>query len=68
MVIRKAGIADVPVIQSLVKLVCAIAMRCCRALSCAIYEDIRDFYVAEQDGLVVGCCALHVTWGGPGRG
>ena len=28
-----------------------------------IYENIRDFYVLEQDGQIVGCCALHVTWG-----
>lgn len=33
-----------------------------RALS-TIYENIRDFYVVEQDGSIVGCCALHVTWG-----
>lgn len=27
-----------------------------------LYEYIRDFWVAEQDGIVVGCAALHVMW------
>jgi amino-acid N-acetyltransferase len=29
----------------------------------AIYEDIRDFFIIEEGGRMVGCCALHVTWG-----
>lgn len=33
-----------------------------RALN-AIYENIRDFFVLEDAGRIVGCCALHVTWG-----
>lgn len=32
-----------------------------RSLS-ELYENIRDFYVYEQDGEVIGCCALHVVW------
>ena len=29
-----------------------------------VTERLRDFYVAErEDGVVVGCVALHVTWG-----
>lgn len=27
-----------------------------------IYENIRDFYVADGDVGIVGCCALHVMW------
>jgi amino-acid N-acetyltransferase len=27
-----------------------------------LYQNVRDFFVAEQDGQVVGCCALHVLW------
>ena len=27
-----------------------------------IYENIRDFFVAEVDGEVVGCGATHVCW------
>jgi amino-acid N-acetyltransferase len=28
----------------------------------ALYEDIQDFRVAELDGAVIGCGALHVLW------
>jgi amino-acid N-acetyltransferase len=26
------------------------------------YEDVQEFFVAELDGAVVGCAALHVLW------
>jgi amino-acid N-acetyltransferase len=32
-----------------------------RSLS-ELYENIRDYVVAEIDGDIAGCCALHVTW------
>ena len=32
-----------------------------RSLS-EMYETIRDYYVYEAKGEVVGCCALHVVW------
>ena len=60
--IRRARIADAESIQKLVNLFAARDAMLPRALS-AIYESIRDFYVADEDGRVVGCCALHVTWG-----
>jgi amino-acid N-acetyltransferase len=25
-------------------------------------DSIRDFFVYEDNGVVLGCCALHVTW------
>lgn len=27
-----------------------------------LYEDVQEFWVAERDGRVVGCGALHVMW------
>jgi amino-acid N-acetyltransferase len=27
-----------------------------------LYEDVSEFWVAERDGAVVGCGALHVMW------
>ena len=60
--IRRANIADVKDIQKLVNAFAAKNAMLPRALS-SIYENIRDFYVADEDGRVVGCCALHVTWG-----
>lgn len=28
----------------------------------AYYETVADFVVAEQDGVIVGCGAVHVLW------
>jgi amino-acid N-acetyltransferase len=27
-----------------------------------LYEDVQEFWIAEDDGRVVGCGALHVMW------
>jgi amino-acid N-acetyltransferase len=27
-----------------------------------LYEDVQDFWVAERDGAVIGCGAVHVMW------
>lgn len=27
-----------------------------------LYENIRDFFVAENDGAICGVCALHILW------
>lgn len=60
--IRKAKLADVP---HIVKLINGFADRgelLHRSLN-EIYENIRDYYVAEDEsGEVGGCCALHVSW------
>ena len=60
--IRKAWIPDVTEIQRLVNYFAEKNAMLPRSLN-TIYENIRDFYVLEQDGQIVGCCALHVTWG-----
>ncbi|MGC8861972.1 MAG: N-acetyltransferase [Armatimonadota bacterium] len=59
--IRKARVPDVPAIQQLVNSFAERGVMLPRSLS-ALYESIRDFYVVENDGVVVGCCALHITW------
>ena len=59
--IRKAGVRDVAAIQALVNHFAAKDEMLPRSLS-AIFENVRDFYVFEQDGRVLGCCALHVIW------
>lgn len=53
--------ADVPEVQRLINAFADRDAMLPRALS-AIYENIRDFLVAEVDGRVAACCALHVTW------
>ena len=32
-----------------------------------IYEDMREFTVAEKDNQLVGTCALHICWEGLGE-
>ncbi len=27
-----------------------------------LYEDLRDFFVVEEDGEIVGCAAIHLNW------
>jgi amino-acid N-acetyltransferase len=27
-----------------------------------LYEDVQEFWVAERDGAILGCAALHVLW------
>ena len=35
---------------------------CLSKATVTLYEDVTDFFVAEQDREVVGCGALHVMW------
>ena len=61
--IRKATVPDAQEIQKLINSFAERDAMLPRALS-VIYENIRDFYVLEDDdGRIIGCCALHVTWG-----
>jgi len=60
-VIRKAKIADVPRIHSLV-MTYADKQQMLPKSRAEIYENLRDFYVCELDGAVVGCGALHIVW------
>ncbi len=59
--LRHAVIADVPAIQKLINDFAARGEMLPRALS-ELYENLRDYYVVEREGDVVGCAALHVTW------
>ena len=59
--IRKAIVRDVPAIYKLINYYAEKDRMLPRSLN-AIYESIRDFFVLETDGRMVGCCALHVTW------
>ncbi len=29
-----------------------------------LYENLRDFHVFEENGALIGVCALHVSWDG----
>ena len=59
--LEKAKIGDVPQIQQLVNNFADKGLMLARPLS-EIYENIRDYFVIRQDGRVVACVALHVSW------
>ena len=59
--IREARTSDVPAIRDLVDAYTADRILLSKA-TVTLYEDVQEFYVAEIDGAVVGCGALHVLW------
>jgi amino-acid N-acetyltransferase len=60
-VIRKATVEDVRDIQKLVNHQADKGEMLPRSLG-EICDNIRDLFVYEEDGVMLGCCALHVTW------
>ncbi len=59
--LRCALMDDVPTIQQIVNSFADRGDMLPRSLA-ELYESLRDFVVWEQDGAVVGCCEMHVTW------
>lgn len=59
--LRRARIADVEPMQRLINSFADRDEMLPRSLN-ELYETLRDFYVAEHEGELVGCSALHVTW------
>lgn len=62
MIIRKAVIADIEQIQSLINGFARKDLMLARSLN-ELYEHIRDFWVLENEGVIDGCAALHISWG-----
>ena len=60
-VIRPARTPDVSVVRRLVGLFTEEGRILAKA-PVTLYEDVQEFLVAEIDGVVVGCGALHVMW------
>ncbi len=61
MKIVKASVSDAVAIQQLINYFAGQGCMLARALS-DIYEGIREYYVAINEGQVIGCVALHVSW------
>lgn len=59
--VRKAFISDIPMIHELVNVFAGRGEMLARSRS-ELYEGLRDFYVADLSGEIVGCCALHINW------
>jgi len=60
-VLRKATTADVLAIHQLVNAYAEQGLMLRRSLS-QLYEGVRDFHVVEEDGRVIACAAIHVSW------
>jgi amino-acid N-acetyltransferase len=60
-VVRKARAGDVPAMQALVAQFAARGELLPRTLN-EFYQQLRDFFVAEVAGQVVGICALSLYW------
>ncbi|GAY09382.1 N-acetylglutamate synthase [Pseudonocardia sp. N23] len=60
MLVRRARTADVTAIKSLVDGYAGRVLLAKEIIT--LYEAVQEFLVAELDGVVVGCGALHVLW------
>jgi amino-acid N-acetyltransferase len=60
-VIRPARTADVAAVRRLVGLYTEDGRLLAKA-PVTLYEDVQEFLVAEVEGTVIGCGALHVMW------
>lgn len=59
--LHKAQIHDVKDIQKLLTFFASRGDMLSRSLS-ELYESIRDFYIFEEDGRLLGTAALHIVW------
>lgn len=61
-IVRRARTPDVRIIRRLVDTYAGAGPRLLEKATVTLYEDVQEFWVAERDGRVVGCGALHVLW------
>jgi len=61
MKIRNAKISDAKSISALINCYAERDKMLFRSLA-DIYENLQTFMVADDDGAIVGCCALEVIW------
>ncbi|WP_061291491.1 amino-acid N-acetyltransferase [Herbidospora cretacea] len=60
--VRRARTPDVRAIRRFVDSYSGSGPRLLKKSTVTLYEDVQEFWVAEVDGAVVGCGALHVLW------
>ncbi|MBN1641615.1 MAG: N-acetyltransferase [Anaerolineae bacterium] len=61
MIVRRATLADVEDMHALINAYADDGWMLHKSRN-KLYQNIRDFLVAEKDGQFAGCCALHVIW------
>ena len=59
--VRPARTSDVKAIRELVDSYAAPGQMLTKE-TVTLYESVQEFLIAEKDGVVVGCGALHVLW------
>ncbi len=59
--IRKGRINDIKQIQILINFYGRQGLMISRSLN-ELYENIRDFWVCESKGRILGCSAVHISW------
>lgn len=59
--LRRAKVADARAIHRVLETHAARGLLLPRSLW-DIYSHIREFHVWEEDGILVGVCALHIVW------
>jgi amino-acid N-acetyltransferase len=59
--VRSANVNDVKAINGLINAYAERDLMLFRSLA-DIYTNLQNFFVAEQNGQVIGCCALEVIW------
>ena len=61
LLIRPATTHDVKAIRALVDSYAAPGQMLAKE-TVTLYESVQEFIVAENDGIIVGCGALHILW------
>ena len=59
--LRRARTPDVPAIHDLIEHYAGDRILLAKE-RVQLYEDVQDFWVADQGGRVVGCGAVHPLW------
>jgi len=59
--IRPARMGDVRAIHALLTTFAAKGLMLPRSIS-SLYDHLRDFVVYEEEGVILGICALHISW------
>ncbi len=59
--VRRARVGDIPRLYEIINYYAARGDMLPKTMD-QLYGRVRNFNVAEADGEVVGCAALHITW------
>ena len=59
--LRKASIKDIKKIHSIINASASSGEMLPRSLG-ELYDNMRDYFVYEEHGKILGTCALHICW------